>query len=222
MNENKIVYGNRVKIYFKPGSTTEDFKEILPSKMAIDSNKTLKSKRNLELTANLLKFNDRKLRIYDLDNRVINYVVAKEEDSLLMEDSTSTTWVVKDSDADSSSSLKTLLDESKYVEWESYPVGEYYSYRHTISKYSSSNEIPTRVSEHNNPINFKTYTKWRLEYSTVLLGFYEEIKKVLPNFSIYMDGKPIVSMDKLSSKKVDINLQGFGNLERLTLRILIF
>lgn len=220
LNENKIVHGNRTKIYFKTGSTTEDFIKFTNSKIKIDSNKVLKPKRNLLLTSKILKFNNHDIKVQDLDARVINYIVAEEQDTALIEDEFSTSWVVNKLDADDNSKLESIILKSKYVSWDTYPTGEYYSYRfvntgNALSKQDSkTSEIPTVTAKHNNPINFSTYTKWRLEYATVLLGFYEKLQEALPKYDIYMDSKPIKCMEKQNSRRMDINLQGFGNLDR--------
>jgi hypothetical protein len=221
LGENKIVYGNRVKIYFKSGAKTEDFKNLLPNKISIDSNKILRDKRNLLLESKVLKFNDHSIDVYDLDDRVINYIVSEDQETTLMEDEYSTTWVVNKSTADNPEGLKTIIDQSRYVSWREYPEGEYYSYRYvntgnaiSRSDESSDNDIPTVLAKHNNPINFSTYTKWRLEYANVLIGFYEAIQSQLEGYSIYMDGKKIKCLDDLNSRRIDMSLQGFGNLDR--------
>lgn len=217
MGENKIEYSSRVKIYFKSGSTSFDFRDILPPVgIEINSNKTLSPKRNVVLEPKLLKLNNNLLKIYDLDGRVINYIVTEDKvTSEIIEDKTSTTWLINELDVTNSLKIKQLLDSSKYISWENYPVGEYYSYKYVNSSPIGEGNIAEVVSKHNNPINMKTYTKWRLEFAQVLIGFYEAIKNELsPSYSIYMDGKPIRNMNSTSGRKIDINLQGFGNLAR--------
>jgi hypothetical protein len=169
--------------------------------------------RILKLNPRKIKFNNREIVTHDLENRVINYIVSEDSDTSLLEDAYSTTWVINKDTADTPHDLKTILDKSNYVKWSSYPVSEYFSYKHVLTS-SNSEEIPIIKSSTDKPLNFQKYTKWRLEYSKVLLGFYEAIQSQLDGFSIYMDGKPIVCLDKLNSKRIDINLQGLGNLNR--------
>lgn len=224
LNEVKIVPGLRTKIYFKAGTTTEDFKDLdLPSSICIDSNKLLRPNRNLLLEARKFKFNNNLIYNYDLDDRIINYVVAVDEDTALIEDQFSTTWVINKDTADVCDDLTKVLKMSKYVFWDRIPVGEYYSYRYANTTASvsvkskdndSANPIPTYIAKHNNAIDFNKYTKWRLEYSDVLIGFYEQISAQLTGYSIYMDGKPIQCLDKQNPRRIDITLEGFGNLNR--------
>lgn len=223
LKEVRIEGGPRIKIYFKPGTRTQDFKDLeLPPSVCIDSDKLLYPKRNLKLDAKKFRFNNNVIYSYDLDDRVINYVVARNEDTALIEDEKSTTWVVNQTTADNCDELEKIISKSKYVFWEKIPVGEYYSYRYsntasadsTVGDGTRGSDLPTYIAKYNNPIDFDTYTKWRLEYAEVLLGFYETISSQLEGYSIYMDGKPIRCLDNLSSRRIDITLEGFGNLNR--------
>ena len=222
LNEVKVVGGSRIKIYFKPGTKTEDYENLdLPSSVYVDSNKTLKPRRNLQLTAKKLKFNSHLLYIYDLDDRVVNYIVSEEQDSAMIEDPFSTSWVVNKNTVTVESQLKDIIEKSKYIFWENIPCNEYYSYRYVNTATAVSvdetngEKLPTVVAKHNNPINFSKYTKWRLEYATVLIGFYDLLQTQLDDrYSIYMDGKKIKCLDSQSSRRIDVSLQGFGNLNR--------
>lgn len=259
LNENRIVPGPKVKVFYKPGAKTSDFSDKLPPGITIDSEKTILTKYYRSLTPKVLKFNSHVINIYDLDSRLVNYLVATGEESTLFEDHNHTSWVVSPEVADSETALNDVINLSKYVAWESLPLGEYYSYRSVntsashdaidripvrrldlapVSDGSPENadgshwtggstgnigsgsgttgddNIPTITSRYNNPINFNTYTKWRLEYSAVLLGFYDQLKSQLPEFDIQMDGQKIECLDKMNSERIDIRLDNLANMDR--------
>lgn len=217
LSENKIVAGPRVVVYYKSGATTEDFRNLLPRGMYIENDKPIMSIYHRSLSPKKLKFNDHEIWIYDLNNRVVNYVVSESLDSTLFETENHTTWVINKDLVTNPEGLKSLLDSSKYVEWRSYPVNEFYSYRSANTSLSTDigkDEVVEIKAKHNKPINFKTYTKWRVEYATVLLGFYDQLKSHLPDFDIYMDGQKIQSMDELNPNRIDITLEGLADLGR--------
>lgn len=259
LSENRITTGPKVTVHYKVGATTNDFINKLPTGISIDSDKLIMTKYNRLLKPKRLKFNSHLVSILDLDSRLVNYVVAKNEVSTLFEDENHTSWVISPEVADDESKLRPIIEDSKYVCWESLPLGEYYSYRSVNTSASHDltdrvkpknlndapqgngsptnadgspwtddgtgnvggssaqlvdSNVPTIVSRYNNPIDFSTYTKWRLEFSAVLLGFYDQLKLQLPEFDIYMDGQKIKCLDNMNSNKIDIRLDNLANMDR--------
>lgn len=249
-NKNYISVGKRIVIHFKPNSSTEDFRELIENDPSIsyyiniDSNKLLKAKRRLVLEPGLIKCNDHYIEVYDLDGRAFNYVVTSSEQTSLLEDSSSTTWLINtDTISNPNGDLDKIISKSKYFFWDSLPINEFYSYQHVNTSGGIKNSswqlahdkddlknssigttgpgsfgqdnIPTAIAEHNNPIDFNSYTKWRLELAPILLSFYENLSsKLSDEYNIYIDGKKYKCLDEFSGRRIDINFQGFGNLRR--------
>jgi len=226
LKENKIEGGSRVIVYYKSGATTNDFADILPQGISIDSDKTILTKYHKNLSPKRLKFNDHELNVYDLDSRVINYVVAEDSESAIFEDEYHTTWVINKSLADDFTQLELSLKSSKYVCWQSIPVNEYYSYRYANTanagdldpglgnETSGSGDIPSIINNNNTPIIIAQYSKWRLEFAQSLVGFYEQLGSQLPEFDIYMNGDKIKCLDKIGPNRIDIYLDNLANLHR--------
>lgn len=216
-SDNKIEGGTRLKIYFKEGAKSKDFESLLVPGVRIISNEVLHSNKRTELKPILLKFNSHLLKVYDLDSRYITYLVAKDRDTHFRETSKSTIWVINESTANNCDSLLTELNKSLFIEWTSIPCNEKYSYRavntHAGISDSSGGEVPSVTSSSNLSISFDSYSKWRLDQARVLVGFYDLLKSILPNYVIQFEGLRITDTEKLPERRIDVNISGFGNLD---------
>lgn len=233
LSTNSISYGSKVVITFKPGSKSSDFSNMLPDGVTIFSNRSLSQMRITKLTPNIININSHSFECYDMENRVVNYLVVWDRESTTIEEEHHTAFIINKDDVGDQVKLTQLLDGSKYIKFRTYPIGEFYSYR-LINTHSSDallssdptgngnprvnnglkfNEISIK-SYVNTPIYLSKYTPYRLEYSKVLLRFYEELELQLPGFTIYSDSNKIGLGDSMESDRITISLEGLGDISR--------
>lgn len=236
--ENSISVENKVIVTFKPGAKSSDFTNLLPYGITIVNDRTLTQQRITKLIPNKIKLNTHAFECYDIENRVVNYLVTWDRESLLVEDAHHTAFVINQMDAKDITKLKPLLDSSKYIKFLSYPIDEFYSYP-MVNTHASDALLATKpvdgcggtgsgsgnggavigneiqINSHNNsPMYLSKYTQYRLEYSKVLLSFYDQLELQLPGFTLYSGSTKIGEGDQMDSDRITINLEGLGNLER--------
>lgn len=218
--ENSITVENKVVITFKPGAKSSDFINLLPHGVTIVNDRTLTQQRITKLKPNKIKLNTHAFECYDIENRVVNYLVTWDRASSIFETEHHTAFVLNHLDVADPVKLRAILDASKYIKFLSYPDGEYYSYQLINTHASDSlmnpnNPDEIQINSHNNsPIYLSKYTPYRLEYSKVLLRFYEELELQVPDFTLYSGSTKIGQGDQMDSDRITITLEGLGDLER--------
>lgn len=209
---NSITSGNKVTISFKSGAKASDFSGILPSGISIvDGERSLSSLRITKLIPNVITLNEHSVECYDIENRVMNYLVTQDRATALIETSHHTAFIILASDINDEVKLRSILDSSIYFKFLSIPLGQSFSYP-LVNTHSSNLKY---LSERDAPTYLSRYTPYKMEYSKVLLGFYEAIKPHVPGFEVYLNRDPITGDSSIiDSNRVSITLEGLGNTER--------
>lgn len=210
--ENSISPGNKVIVSYKAGAKASDFSAILPSGITIvDGDVSLSTLRIIKLTPTKLRLNNHSVNCFDLENRVLNYLVVQDRESALIETSHHSAFIINKEDIGNEVKMRSIIDASLYFEFLSIPLNETFSF--PLVNTHSSNLIYT--SERPTPLYLSRFTPYKMEYSKVLLGFYEALKPHCPGFEIYLDNDPVQGPNEvLNSNKISITLEGLGSLDR--------
>jgi hypothetical protein len=209
--ENSITVGPKVIITYKAGAKTSDFASMLPPGVTIeDGDRYLNHFRVTKLIPKIIKLNSTEIEVYDLEDRVLNYLVTYDRQSALIEVRKLTAMVIFHLDVTNEVELRKVVDNSLYFKFRTVPVGEYYSFPMVNT---SSSDLVT-LSQTNVPIYISKYTPYKMEYSKVLLGFYDELKARLPDFNIYLGQDRLQDTTIMDSNRISITLDSLDNLSR--------
>lgn len=227
--ENSISTDSKVIITFKAGAKTSDFASLLPPGISIVDDRNLSQFRIKKLEPKIIKLNTHEIEVYDLENRVLNYLVVQDRESALIETSHHTAMVLFHYDVSDEVKMRNIIDNSKYFKFRTIPLNVFYSFpmvnthvsldsngvNNGISNGGSGlNYITSILSETNAPIYLSKYTPYRMEYSKVLLGFYNELKNQLPDFHIYLEEDRLQESDLIDSNRIAVSLDSLDNLNR--------
>jgi hypothetical protein len=175
--ENSISTGSKVIITYKAGAKASDFISILPSGITIEEgDRLLTSFRVQKLEPKVLNLNSTEVEVYDLENRVLNYLIVQDRQSSLLEVRRHTAMVILHTEVNDEVKMRSIIDSSKYFKFRSIPLNETYSFT-MVNTHSSNLNI---LSETDRPISLSKFTPYRMEYSKVLIGFYDQLKLQLP------------------------------------------
>jgi hypothetical protein len=209
--ENSISTGSKVIITYKAGAKASDFISILPSGITIEEgDRLLTSFRVQKLEPKVLNLNSTEVEVYDLENRVLNYLIVQDRQSSLLEVRRHTAMVILHTEVNDEVKMRSIIDSSKYFKFRSIPLNETYSFT-MVNTHSSNLNI---LSETDRPISLSKFTPYRMEYSKVLIGFYDQLKLQLPEFQIYLGEDRLKDSNIIDSHRISINLESLDNLNR--------